>query len=249
MIKAPRLKSTMVTAFGHSFAVKHGLVKAPSRKGKRALGMSLESTPAMDRRNFLQQIKTSGVGSPGTRENTKSRSVAGVGSPERGSPGRDKGEFKVSDFGDFFEEASPFERIRDSGKVPDVADAFTARSVHLGVLDGVYDFEQMQQLTKVGRSGRYKAYNKRYPVVVPSQLDKMAELKLSQPEEVTLSLPQFAREEGMGGKSKLSGPSGLPDLTYLAVRRPKTTGGLGKGGAGSRQNWRGYKNLVNEFDR
>ena len=49
--------------------------------------------------------------------------------------------------------------------------------------------------------------------------------------------------------SQVSGPSGLPDLTHLAARRPKTTGGVREGGSAGRQIWRGYKHLVGEFER
>ena len=302
-VKAPRLKNTLITAFGTNFTVKHGVNKSPSRNGKRSVIGDFDDDLALDRRSFLNQIKTSGA-TGGSRTAT-----GGRGGTTGGSPGKNVDGFKVSDFGDFFEE-SPFERIKATGKVPDVADAFTVRSVHLGVLDGVYDFEQMKQLTKIGKyQERKEAYTRAYPVVVPSQLEKMAELKM-QDAELQLTLPEFARDDvllddpgemkvrerlrrganfgseawsevtssnaissdGMPhellfpynihllryqrknpypwfASSQVSGPSGLPDLTHLAARRPKTTGGVREGGSAGRQIWRGYKHLVGEFER
>ena len=135
----------------------------------------------------------------------------------------------MDDFKDMFVEDSPLDRIRDTGKVPDVPDAFTTRSIHLGALDGMFNFEQIKQLKKIGDyKERRDAYSRAYPVIVPSMLDKMAELRAETPQVV---LPNFALD-------------GSPIKTDQ--QRPSTTGGVASGG---RQNWRGYKNLVSEFTR
>ena len=244
-VKAPRLKNTLIKAFGTNFTVKHGVNKSPSRNGKKSsISGDFNNDLTLDRRTILNQIKNSGAKS----EISGARTATGGGRTGTTTDG-----FKVSDFGDFFEEQSPFEQIKKTGKVPDVADAFTVRSVHLGVLDGVYDFEQMKQLTKIGKyQERREAYARAYPVVIPSQLEKMAELRMQEP-ELELTLPEFAKGSVLlddPGKTKgVSGPSGLPDLSHLAERRPKTTGGVREGGSAGRQNWRGYKNLVGEFER
>lgn len=268
VVRAPRLKNSMVMAFGHNFTVKHGTNKIPRRSSKR------RDTPVHDedahdfeegedtemvqtRAALLGQIKTSrrGGGDKGRGKDGKSREV-GTAPP---SAPRTPGLFDINDFSDMFEE-SYFDKIKSTGKVPDVADAFTSRSIHQGVMDGMYNFEQMKQLGKIGMfKERREAYSRAYPVIVPPFLDKMAELKN---ETLDLSLPVCTlldRDEVLGewgaqtgkGEGEFFSPSDLPDLSYLAkTSRPKTTGGIQNiGEPTGRQNWRGYKNLVREFNR
>jgi Ca2+-binding EF-hand superfamily protein len=169
----------------------------------------------MQRMQILQQVKQGGI------DRTKStRGSTAPGSAATGIAGL----FGVADFSDMFEQ-SPLEKIRDTGKIPDVADAFTYRSIHLGVLDGVYDFEQSKQLSKVGLfQERKDAYSRAFPVVIPPNIDKLAEVRAAPILD--------AMDPGSTGA------------------RPSTTGGISQAEKMKRrQNWRGYKNLVSEFDR
>ncbi|GMH51681.1 hypothetical protein TL16_g01060 [Triparma laevis f. inornata] len=247
--KTARLKNTTVTAFGHNFTVKHGVIKSPKREYNRdrnsirrgGVVVSDVEDSKLTRKNFLTQAKSSQgyEGKPTTAPATSKLSPLSTPGVSPGKSGR----FTVSDFNDMFVEESPFDRIKDTGKVPDVPDAFTSRSIHLGALDGVFNFEQVKMLKKVGLfKERRDAYTRAYPVIVPPMLDKMSQLKMEALEALEepipeLTLPEFAMD---GSPIKSDGV------------RPGTTGVIGRGGKGkgqSRQNWRGYKNLVSEFER
>jgi len=136
--------------------------------------------------------------------------------------------FGVEDFTDMLFEETPLEKIRKSGHIPGIADAFSSRSIKGGVQDGVYDFEQVRQLRKIGQfRGRGEAYGRAYPIILPSQIDRITGIRHQAViDEVYRDTP--------------------------VAERPNTTGGggivgNGRGGSGQQQ-WRGYANLVREFN-
>ena len=224
--KAVRLKQSTLSAFGANFTVKHGVIKTPTRAKRRGAvnqdgGMGLGGQEYFHRTSMLKQIKTEGNAMP-KKEPSRMSQMSAPGSAPAGSPGG----FTLNDFSDMFEN-DPFDKIVNTGKVPDVPDAFTYRSIHVGAVEGVYDFEQCKELAKVGMfKERKDAYSRAYPVVVPPHLDKLKEVRAA---------PFLDEMEDLGRSSGI---------------RPSTTGGISTAEKMKRrQNWRGYKNLVNEFER